>query len=240
MDRSAKFKGWCLADGMLRCDHGCPLGDDRVPGHRLSMLNSQRSLQSPCGNSTRSCLPHALVRPSVLWSCHPEPTIDQTMIEASALHLVVWSLMAMSHDPPWEEGEPAGKPLTSDRFAALAGLWIRAQPAIAAYVGANTSDFHTAEDIVQEVARVVAEKFGEYDSSKSSPVGLWGSPDSVFWVTTATAHAVVWSAHREKPIGRRRPAARADRSACAGAKRHRRTTGGAVRRRLRLLGHHPA
>jgi RNA polymerase sigma-70 factor (ECF subfamily) len=49
----------------------------------------------------------------------------------------------------------------------LAGLWVQSQPAIAAYLTANVVDAHHAEDLVQDVAQVVAEKFAEYDRERS-------------------------------------------------------------------------
>jgi RNA polymerase sigma-70 factor (ECF subfamily) len=49
----------------------------------------------------------------------------------------------------------------------LARLWIQSQPAISAYLTANVLDVHHAEDLVQEVAQVVAEKFDEYDRERS-------------------------------------------------------------------------
>jgi RNA polymerase sigma-70 factor (ECF subfamily) len=49
----------------------------------------------------------------------------------------------------------------------LARLWVQSQAAISAYVTANVIDMHHAEDLVQEVAQVVAEKFSEYDRTRS-------------------------------------------------------------------------
>jgi RNA polymerase sigma-70 factor (ECF subfamily) len=49
----------------------------------------------------------------------------------------------------------------------LARLWVQSQPVISAYLTANVIDLHHAEDLVQEVAQVVAEKFAEYDRSRS-------------------------------------------------------------------------
>lgn len=45
----------------------------------------------------------------------------------------------------------------------LARLWVQSQPAVSAYIAASVYDIHHAEDLVQEVAQVVAEKFAEYD-----------------------------------------------------------------------------
>jgi RNA polymerase sigma-70 factor (ECF subfamily) len=49
----------------------------------------------------------------------------------------------------------------------LARLWVQSQPAVSAYIAASVYDIHHAEDLVQEVAQVVAEKFGEFDRSLS-------------------------------------------------------------------------
>jgi RNA polymerase sigma-70 factor (ECF subfamily) len=49
----------------------------------------------------------------------------------------------------------------------LARLWVQSQAAISAYLTANVIDVHHAEDLVQEVAQVVAERFGEYDRERS-------------------------------------------------------------------------
>jgi RNA polymerase sigma-70 factor (ECF subfamily) len=49
----------------------------------------------------------------------------------------------------------------------LARLWVQSQSAISAYLTANVIDVHHAEDLVQEVAQVVAESFGEYDRRRS-------------------------------------------------------------------------
>lgn len=49
----------------------------------------------------------------------------------------------------------------------LARLWVQSQPAISAYISANVIDAHHAEDLVQEVAQVVAEKFATFDDSRS-------------------------------------------------------------------------
>jgi RNA polymerase sigma-70 factor, ECF subfamily len=49
----------------------------------------------------------------------------------------------------------------------LAGLWVQSQPVISAYITANVVDRHHAEDLVQEVAQVVAEKFSSFDRQRS-------------------------------------------------------------------------
>ena len=49
----------------------------------------------------------------------------------------------------------------------LARLWVQSQSVISAYLTANVIDVHHAEDLVQEVAQVAAEKFAEYDRGRS-------------------------------------------------------------------------
>ena len=49
----------------------------------------------------------------------------------------------------------------------LAGLWVQSQSVISAYITANVFDLHHAEDLVQEVAQVVAENFANYDRRHS-------------------------------------------------------------------------
>lgn len=49
----------------------------------------------------------------------------------------------------------------------LAGLWVHSQSVISAYITANVFDLHHAEDLVQEVAQVVAENFASYDRNHS-------------------------------------------------------------------------
>jgi RNA polymerase sigma-70 factor, ECF subfamily len=59
---------------------------------------------------------------------------------------------------------------TDPQFAAvreLAGLWVRSQPIVSAYITANVFDIHHAEDLVQEVAQTAAEKFATFDRSRS-------------------------------------------------------------------------
>ena len=49
----------------------------------------------------------------------------------------------------------------------LAGYWVRSQSVISAYITANVFDRHHAEDILQDVASVVAENFASFDRSQS-------------------------------------------------------------------------
>ena len=68
------------------------------------------------------------------------------------------------------------------QFAAvreLAGLWVRSQPVISAYITANVFDMHHAEDLVQEVAQTVAEKFATFDRQPFvRVVGVGNRPQS--------------------------------------------------------------
>ncbi len=67
-----------------------------------------------------------------------------------------------------EDAHGAERP--ADNVAAvreLARLWVQSQAVISAYITANVFDLHHAEDIVQEVAQIVAEKFSEFDRSRS-------------------------------------------------------------------------
>jgi RNA polymerase sigma-70 factor, ECF subfamily len=49
----------------------------------------------------------------------------------------------------------------------LAGYWVQSQSVISAYITANVFDLHHAEDVVQEVAQIVAEKFATFDRNQS-------------------------------------------------------------------------
>ncbi|HZZ27658.1 MAG TPA: sigma-70 family RNA polymerase sigma factor [Pirellulales bacterium] len=69
----------------------------------------------------------------------------------------------MVSDAPHEEG-------TSPQNSAvreLARLWVQSQPIISAYVTANVLDVHHAEDLVQEVAQIAAEKYSTFDRNRS-------------------------------------------------------------------------
>jgi len=67
--------------------------------------------------------------------------------------------------PERAKRDDGNSPVSSMRE--LARLWIQSQPVISAYLTANVIDAHHAEDLVQEVAQVVAEKFDEYDRLRS-------------------------------------------------------------------------
>ena len=68
----------------------------------------------------------------------------------------------MTHDPV----QPApGKP------ASFAKLWMQSQHAIGGFVCVHVPDHHLAEDIIQEVAELAAEKFEQYDQTR--PFVAW-------------------------------------------------------------------
>ena len=48
----------------------------------------------------------------------------------------------------------------------IARLWVTAQPSISAYIWSCVRDFHTAEDLLQDVAQDVAASFSRYDPDK--------------------------------------------------------------------------
>jgi RNA polymerase sigma-70 factor (ECF subfamily) len=49
----------------------------------------------------------------------------------------------------------------------LASLWVKAQPAIAAYLSAFVRDYHHLQDLLQEVAEAAATHFHKYDRQRS-------------------------------------------------------------------------
>src|SRR5262245_2853494 len=66
--------------------------------------------------------------------------------------------------------DPQNQEYAASRVAVmrdLARLWVQSQPAVSAYIAASVYDIHHAEDLVQEVAQVVAEKFADYDRELS-------------------------------------------------------------------------
>jgi RNA polymerase sigma-70 factor (ECF subfamily) len=69
-----------------------------------------------------------------------------------------------------EDIEPA-RHLAADSRQALATHWVRAQPVVAVFIGSIVRDSHRADDLLQEVARISAVKFDEYDSSR--PFTSW-------------------------------------------------------------------
>jgi RNA polymerase sigma-70 factor (ECF subfamily) len=69
----------------------------------------------------------------------------------------------MAHNSEHNEGR--SDHVNSMRELAL--LWVQYQSAISAYITANVIDAHHAEDLVQEVAQVVAEKFASFDPERS-------------------------------------------------------------------------
>jgi RNA polymerase sigma-70 factor (ECF subfamily) len=67
-------------------------------------------------------------------------------------------------------GDDCGNPTSGPSVEAmreLAGLWVRSQSVISAYIAANVGDSHHVDDLVQEVAQVCAENFDAYDRGRS-------------------------------------------------------------------------
>jgi len=50
-------------------------------------------------------------------------------------------------------------------------LWTKAEPVVAGYVGSMVRDFHTCEDILQEIAVILLRKFDQYDHDR--PFESW-------------------------------------------------------------------
>jgi len=48
----------------------------------------------------------------------------------------------------------------------LSVLWTKSHAVVSSYIRSTIIDFHKAEDVLQETAATVAEKFDEYDSSR--------------------------------------------------------------------------
>jgi RNA polymerase sigma-70 factor, ECF subfamily len=69
-----------------------------------------------------------------------------------------------------EDIEPA-RHLAANSRQALATLWVKAQPVVAAFIASVVRDSHRTDDLLQEVARISAMKFEEYDASR--PFTSW-------------------------------------------------------------------
>lgn len=65
--------------------------------------------------------------------------------------------------------DPSG--MSTSQARELSVLWTKAHPIVAAYFRSSLRDFHRAEDLLQETAAVVAEKFTTFDSSR--PFTTW-------------------------------------------------------------------
>ena len=73
----------------------------------------------------------------------------------------------MAEDEETGESGPSHLGQHVESMRELARYWVQSQSAISAYITANVVDAHHAEDLVQEVAQVVAEKFEEFDRERS-------------------------------------------------------------------------
>ena len=72
--------------------------------------------------------------------------------------------------PNNEEGRDASRRPAS-ATEDLAVRWVTVQSKVMAYLLTVVRDYHHAEDLLQEVARVTAERFGDYDRSR--PFSPW-------------------------------------------------------------------
>lgn len=61
--------------------------------------------------------------------------------------------------------------MSTSQARELSVLWTKAHPIVAAYFRSSLRDFHRAEDLLQETAAVVAEKFTTFDASR--PFTSW-------------------------------------------------------------------
>jgi RNA polymerase sigma-70 factor (ECF subfamily) len=59
----------------------------------------------------------------------------------------------------------------ADERAAMARLWLEAEPAVRAYVFVAVQNFQDAEDVVQQTALTAARRFEEYDAIR--PFAAW-------------------------------------------------------------------
>jgi RNA polymerase sigma-70 factor (ECF subfamily) len=82
------------------------------------------------------------------------------------------SLIARRHEMSSsdEDLEPA-RHMAANSRQELATLWVKAQPVVAAFIASVVRDSHRTDDLLQEVARISAMKFEEYDSSR--PFTSW-------------------------------------------------------------------
>ncbi len=56
----------------------------------------------------------------------------------------------------------------------LSVLWTKAHPIVFAFIRSTVRDFHRSEDVMQEVAATVAEKFDQYDRERPFPPWVIG------------------------------------------------------------------
>lgn len=71
---------------------------------------------------------------------------------------------------PLQPSEP-GDDRDIESREALAMLWVKSQNVVAGYIASVIRDSHAADDVLQEVARVAAKKFEEYDRER--PFAGW-------------------------------------------------------------------
>jgi len=77
--------------------------------------------------------------------------------------------------------------LSTEAIKAMTAHWTRAQPTVAAFIHSLVRDPHAAEDLLQQTAERVVERYGQYD------------PNRPFlpWVMTIAKHCVFDQARRD-------------------------------------------
>jgi len=65
-----------------------------------------------------------------------------------------------------EPERDVSQPSTHSSMSEMATLWVQSQSIVSAYITANVIDLHHAEDLIQDVAKAVAERFDTFDRSR--------------------------------------------------------------------------
>ncbi|MBN1672603.1 MAG: sigma-70 family RNA polymerase sigma factor [Kiritimatiellae bacterium] len=77
--------------------------------------------------------------------------------------------------------------------------WTQAQPVVAGYISSMVTDFHEAEDLLQDVAVVLLRKFGEYDSRR--PFVAWALGVARYEILSSRrAHARSFLSYRPEVV----------------------------------------
>lgn len=66
---------------------------------------------------------------------------------------------------------PPGQSSSLESMQELSRLWVNVQPSLQVFIRASVRDQHDADDVLQEVASVVATKFAQYD--RALPFEAW-------------------------------------------------------------------
>lgn len=71
--------------------------------------------------------------------------------------------------------------------------WLKAEPAVSAYVFASVSRFHDAEDVVQRIAQELARRFDEFDFNR--PFAAWA-----LWIAKSRVIDFYRAEHRTRVV----------------------------------------